>query len=148
MEGRHSLVPKDWELVRQDNSSSVGTIRGGLVGISSSPAGSSPHHQGNGSHSFHGCVQRGLGSPVRLTLHIRHRDCGQYLKDRVTSTFWRCRPSSTPWETSFLIWGQEWCAWYATTHWQWLTSRMREALDPILSCSWCCACWSGAIARQ
>ena len=66
--GRHSLVSEDREPVRQDHSSSVGTVRGGLVGITSSPAGSFPRHQGNGSHSLHGCVQLGLGSPVRLTL--------------------------------------------------------------------------------
>ena len=43
-------------------------LRGGLVSISSSPARSSPHHQGDGSYSLHGCFQFGLGSPVRLTL--------------------------------------------------------------------------------
>ena len=37
------------------------------MGISSSPTRSSPRHQGNGSQSFHGYVQFGLGSPVRLT---------------------------------------------------------------------------------
>ena len=36
--GRHSMVPEDRELDWQDHSSSVGTVRGGLVGISSSPA--------------------------------------------------------------------------------------------------------------
>ena len=66
--GRHSLVPEDWWLVRPDHSSSVGTVRGGLVGISSSPAGSSPLHKGNGSHSLHRCVHLWLGSLVRLTL--------------------------------------------------------------------------------
>ena len=40
----------------------------GLVGISSSPARSTPRHKGDGSDSLHGCVQFGLGSPVRLTL--------------------------------------------------------------------------------
>ena len=39
------------------------------MGISSSPAGSSPLHQGNRSHSPHGCIQLGLGSPFRLTLN-------------------------------------------------------------------------------
>ena len=38
------------------------------MGISSIPARSTPHHQGDGSDSLHGCVQFGLGSPVRLTL--------------------------------------------------------------------------------
>ena len=113
--------------VRQDNSSSVGSVRSGLVGISSSPTRSSPRHQGNGSDSLHGCIQFGLGSPV---------------------TFWRCRPSSMLWETSFLIWGPEWCTWCATTQWQWLTSRTREAHDLTHSCRWCCACWNGAIARR
>ena len=36
--GRHSMVPEDRELVRPDHSSSVVSVRGGLVGISSSPA--------------------------------------------------------------------------------------------------------------
>ena len=67
--GRHSMVPEDRELIRPDPSSSVGSVRGGLVGISSSPARSTPRHQGDGSDSLHGCVQFGLGSPVRLTLH-------------------------------------------------------------------------------
>ena len=38
------------------------------VGISSSPTRSIPRRQGKGSDSLHGCVQFGLGSPVRLTL--------------------------------------------------------------------------------
>ena len=66
--GRQSMVPEDWELDWQDQSSSVGAIRSGLMGISSSPARSSPRHQGEGSDSLHRCVQFGLGSPVRLTL--------------------------------------------------------------------------------
>ena len=68
--GRHSMVPEDRELVRPDPSSSVGSVRGGLVGISSSPARSTPPRQGDGSDSLHGCVQFGLGSPVRLTLDM------------------------------------------------------------------------------
>ena len=36
--------------------------------IPSSPARSTPRHQGNGNNSLHRCVQFGLGSPVRLTL--------------------------------------------------------------------------------
>ena len=66
--GRHSMVPEDRELVRPDPSSSVGSVRGGLVGISSSPASSTPGRQGDGSDCLHGCIQFGLGSPVRLTL--------------------------------------------------------------------------------
>ena len=66
--GRHNMVPEDRELVRLDHSCSVGTVRGGLLGISSSPARSTPRCQGEGSDSLHGCVQFGLGSPVRLTL--------------------------------------------------------------------------------
>ena len=66
--GRHSMVPEDRELDRPDHSSSVGAVRGGLVGISSSSARYSPRHQGDGSDSLHRCVQFGLGSPVRLTL--------------------------------------------------------------------------------
>ena len=38
------------------------------MGISSSPARSTPRRQGDGSDSLHGCVQFGLGSPDRLTL--------------------------------------------------------------------------------
>ena len=66
--GRHIMVPEDRELVRPDPSSSVGSVRGGLVGISSIPARSTPRHQGDRSDSLHGCVQFGLGSPVRLML--------------------------------------------------------------------------------
>ena len=66
--GCHIMVPEDQELVQPDPSSSVGSVRGGLVGISSSPARSTPRHQGDGSDSLHGCVQFGLGSPVRVTL--------------------------------------------------------------------------------
>ena len=62
--------------------------------------------------------------------------------------FWRCRPSSTLWETSCLIWGPGWCAWCATTQWLWLTSRTREAHDRTHLCRWLYACWSGAIARR
>ena len=29
------------------------------------------------------------------------------------------------WETSYLIWGPEWCDWCATTQWRWRTSRRR-----------------------
>ena len=68
MVGRQSMVPEDRELVRPDSSSTVGSVRGGMVVISSSPSRSTPRHQGNGSNSLHGCVQFGLGSPVRLTL--------------------------------------------------------------------------------
>ena len=66
--GPHSLVPEDRELDCPDHSSSVGAVRGGLVGISSSPARSSSRRQGDGSDSLHGCIQFGLGSPVKLTL--------------------------------------------------------------------------------
>ena len=67
MVGRHSMVPEDRELVRTDSSSTVGSARGGMVVIPSSPARSTPCHQGDGN-SLHRCVQFGLGSPVRLTL--------------------------------------------------------------------------------
>ena len=43
--GCHSMVPEDWELDRQDHSSSVGSTRSGLVGITSSPAKSSPRQE-------------------------------------------------------------------------------------------------------
>ena len=66
--GRHGMVPEDWELDRQDHSSSVGSARSGLVGITCSPARYSSRHSGNGSHAVHRCVQLGLGSPTRLTL--------------------------------------------------------------------------------
>ena len=126
--GCHSMVPENWELDRPDHSSSVGTVRGGLMGISSSPTRSSPHQQGDGSDSFHGCVQFGLGSPVRLTVdtgtvfsiskivaHQRSGDAGRHQ---------RCErlPAS-------IIWGPGWFAWCATTQWLWLTSRMRVAHD-------------------
>ena len=62
------MVPEDRELDRQDHSSSVGSARSGMVGITSSPSKSSPRHSGNGSHAVHRCVQLGLGSPTRLTL--------------------------------------------------------------------------------
>ena len=67
--GRPSMVPEDRELVRLDPSSSVVSVRGGLVGISSSPARSTPRRQGDGSDSLQGCVQFGLGIPARLTLN-------------------------------------------------------------------------------
>ena len=38
------------------------------MGIFSNTARSTPRRQGDGSDSLHGCVQFGLGSPVRLTL--------------------------------------------------------------------------------
>ena len=92
MVGRHSMVPEDRELVRPDSSSTVGSVRGGMVVIPSSPARSTPRHQGDGSNSLHRCVQFGLGSPVRLTLdtgtvvsistimpHKRSGDAGCYL---------------------------------------------------------------------
>ena len=69
--GRRIMVPEDCELVRPDPSSSVGSVRGGLVGISSSPARSTPRRQGDGSDSLHRCIQFWLGSPVRLTLDMR-----------------------------------------------------------------------------
>ena len=71
MVGRHSMVPEDRELVRPDPSSTLGSVRGGMVVIPSSPARSTPRHQGDGSNSLHRCVQFGLGSPVRLTLNTR-----------------------------------------------------------------------------
>ena len=90
--GRYSMVPEDGELVRPDSSSTVGSVRGGMVVIPSSPARSTPRRQGDGSYSLHRCVQFGLGSPVRLTLdtgtvvsismivpHKRSRDAGCHL---------------------------------------------------------------------
>ena len=68
MVGRYSMVPEDRELVRPDSSSTVGSVRGGMVVIPSSPARSTPRRQGDRSNSLHRCVQFGLGSPVRLTL--------------------------------------------------------------------------------
>ena len=92
MVGCHSMVPEDRELVRPDSSSTVGSVRVGMVVIPSSPARSTPRHQGDGSNSLHRCVQFGLGSPVRLTLdtgtvvsistivpHKRSGDVGCYL---------------------------------------------------------------------
>ena len=68
MVGRYSMVLEDRELVWPDSSSTVGSVRGGMVVIPSSPARSTPRRQGDGSNSLHRCVQFGLGSPVRLTL--------------------------------------------------------------------------------
>ena len=65
------------ELDRKDLSSSVGHAGSGMVGISSSPARSSPRHTGNGSHALHRCVRLWLGSPTRLK--ARYRDSGQPL---------------------------------------------------------------------
>ena len=92
MVGRYSMVPEDRELVRPDSSSTVGSVRGGMVVIPSSPARSTPRRQGDRSDSLHRCVQFGLWSPVRLTLdtgtvvsistivpHKRSRDAGCHL---------------------------------------------------------------------
>ena len=62
-------------------------------------------------------------------------------------TLWRCRPSSTQWETPCLIRGPGRFAWCATTQWLWLTSRTRGAWDRTLWCSWPYDCWSGATSR-
>ena len=51
------------------------------------------------------------------------------------------------WETSYLIWGPEWCDWCATTQWRWRTSRTRGARDRTLWCRWPYGCSSGATAR-
>ena len=61
---------------------------------------------------------------------------------------WRCRPSSTLWETSCLIWGPGWFAWCATMQWLWLTSRTRGARDRTLWCRWPYDYSSGATARR
>ena len=89
--GCRSMVPEDRELVWPYHSSSVGSVRGGLVGISSNPARSTPRRQGGGSDSLHGCIQFWLGSPVRLTFdtgtvvsiskivaHQRFEDAGRH----------------------------------------------------------------------
>ena len=125
--GCHNMVPEDQELDWPDHSSSVGSVRGGLVGFSSSPTRSSPHHQGNGSDSLHGCVQSGLGSPVRLML-----DTGTVVSiSKIVAL--QCSGDAGRHQCcerlSFLIWISEWCAWCATTQWLWLTSRTREAHD-------------------
>ena len=52
------------------------------------------------------------------------------------------------WETSYLIWGPEWCDWCATTQWRWRTSRTRGARDRTLWCRWPYGCSSGATARR
>ena len=52
MVGRYSMVPEDRELVRPDSSSTVGSVRGGMVVIPSSPARSTPRRQGDGSDSL------------------------------------------------------------------------------------------------
>ena len=71
--GRHIMVPEDRELVRPDPSSSVGSVRGGLVGISSSPARSTPRRQGDGSDSIPcGCRDLSVRLGSRISPH-RHR---------------------------------------------------------------------------
>ena len=52
------------------------------------------------------------------------------------------------WETSYPIWGPEWCDWCATTQWRWRTSRTRGARDRTLLCRWPYDCSSGATARR
>ena len=143
--GRHSMVPEDRELVRSDPSSSVGFVRGGLVGISSSPARSTPRRQGDGSDCLHGCVQFGLGSPVRLTLntgtvsistivaHQRSGDAGRHQRSE------RLPASSEVPGGSLDV---------PPTQWLWLTSRTRGAWDRTLWCSWPYDCWSGATSRR
>ena len=146
MVGRHSMMPEDQELVRPDHSSSVGTVRGGLVGIPSSPARSTPRHQGDGSDSLHGCIQFGLGSPVRLTLDTRtvvsiskivaHQCFGDAGRHQRCERF----PASSEVPSDSLDVRQR--------KWLWLTSRTRGAQDRTLWCRWPYDCSSGATARR
>ena len=108
------MVPEDWELVRPDSSSTVGSVRGGMVVIPSSPARSTPRHQGDRSNSLHRCVQFGLGSPVRLTLDTGTVVSISRIMQAVIYAVWD------------LIWGPKWCDWCATTQWRWRTSRTRR----------------------
>ena len=114
MVGRHSMVPEDLELVWPDSSSTVGSVRGGMVVIPSSPARSTPCHQGDGSNSLHRCIQFGLGSPVRLTLytgtvvsistivpHKRSGDAGCHLCcERLPTSSLRMRHTCLHWNFS------------------------------------------------
>ena len=52
------------------------------------------------------------------------------------------------WETSYLIWGTEWCDWCATMQWRGRTSRTRGARGCTLWCRWPFGCSSGATARR
>ena len=135
--GRHSMVPEDQELDRPDHSSSVGAVRGGLVGISSSPARSFPRHQGDESDSLHGCVQFGLGSPVRLTLDsgtmvsisktVAHQCSGDAGRHQCCERL----PASSEVPGGSLD-----------------VQQCREAHDHIHWCWWRYACSSGEIARR
>ena len=121
--GRHSLVPEDWELVQQDYSSSVG-----LVVISCSLARSTPRLEGNGSHSLHGCIQLGLGNPVRVTLDtgtvvciskvVTHKRFGDTGRHQRRETF----PSSSETLGGLLVLGQR-------SH-----GDIHQAHNPTLSC--------------
>ena len=145
MVGRHIMVPEDRELVQPDPSSSVGSVRGGLVGISSSPARSTPRHHGAGSNSLHGCIQFGLGSPVRLTLdtgtvvsisttmaHQRSGDAGRHLcRERL--------PTSSEVPDGCLM-----CYNAVTVAY----IKNEGGTRSPLWCRWPYDCWSGATARQ
>ena len=132
------------EQVPQDHSLSESSAGSGLVGISSSPARSSPRHPGKGNHSLHWCVQLGLRSPIRLTLytgtvvsiseiiaHKRSGDAGRHQRCEGFPALSEVLDGSLDVRQSQLP-----------------TSRTKGALNPTLSCNWRCACWSGAIARQ
>ena len=144
--GRHSMVPKDRELDRQDHSSSVGSARSGLVGITSSPARSSPRHSGNGSHAVHRCVHFGLGSPIRLTLdsgtvvniskivaYKRSGDAGHH----------QCSeglPASSGVQSGSVD-VQQWG--HGCLH----QEQRGHSILQSYTCNWRYACWSGTIAR-
>ena len=116
MVGSHSMVPEDQELVRPDSSSTVGSGRDGMVVIPSSPARSTPRHQGDESNSLHRCVQlgsrstRGQWSASQRSCHINVLEM-QAVIYAVRDFLPRLR--------------SRWCDWCATTHWWWLTSRTR-----------------------
>ena len=99
--GRHSLVPEDRELVRLGSQFLSWYCQRWPGGHPQQSCRVFPSPPGKRkSLSSWMCPAR-VGEPSYA--HTRHRDCGQHLKYHVTSMFWRCRPSSTPWEPSSLI---------------------------------------------
>ena len=50
-----------------------------------------------------------------------------------------------PWETSYLIWGPEWCDWCPTMQWRWRTSKTRGARGRTL---WCRRHSTAQVVRQ
>ena len=142
MVGRHSMVPEDRELVRPDSSSTVGSVRNGMVVISSSPARSTlvtketevtlftdPSSWGWGAQLGSRSTQ-GQWSASQRSWHINVLE--------IQAVIYAVRPTD-------VIWGPGWFDWCATMQWLWLTSRTRGARGRTLWCSLPYDCSSGAI---